>query len=489
VNHNTVKSGRRWYQLRWWYVLVMIVLIPVAWYLQGQIRGERELARVLAAWDADGRWRWEQVMADRPAVADEENLALLITKMSGTYIDAVIYLNSDEPLFDCLETHPQHLLSGDAMTVLKRRRKDVEGFFALLPRFRQMTARARVTIQDKGDSLTSMVSIQEHRNVFNRLSDQFRLELMEGRENEAFTLLRDQLKVADSLISESNLNCYLVDVAIRNVIAQNVQHWLAMSVPSEADLERMQQTFTDADSPARWRKIIMGEAGSDYALLMRLKQDSSYFDKILNLYPSDNWWNDPLGWARAYLMSQQMRSPWQYATSMQWMLDAYHQADQPLLVQRRWFKVQSEKSKEDLKKGTLSLTSITAPSLDKVLQARMKMIARIRCVQIALAVERFRRVNQCWPSSQAELVGKFLPAVLLDPFDDQPIRYKLLPDGVVIYSVASVRPDDVSDDGGDVLTHDNENRDRPKDMGIRLWDVSKRRLPARQQQSATTKQR
>jgi len=166
------------------------------------------------------------------------------------------------------------------------------------------------------------------------------------------------------------------------------------------------------------------------------------------------------------------------------MLNAYRHGDQPLLVQRRWFKEQSEKIKEDAKKGTLSLTSVTAPSLDKILQARMKMIARIRCVQISLAAERFRRANQRWPKSQTELVGKYLPAVLIDPFDDQPIRYKLLPDGVVIYSVASVRPDDVSDDGGDVLTHDDEARDRPKDLGIRLWDVSQRRQAARQKPSA-----
>lgn len=479
VNSTPAKPVRRWYHIRWWYILVLIILLPTIVYLQHEIRGERALARVLAAWDAEGRWRWEHVLADRPAVPDDENLALLITKMSETYKDDKIYLNADDPLFDSLETHPQHVLSEDAIAVLKRRRKEVENFFALLPRFRQMTTRSRVTINDKGDALSSLVNIQEHRNVFNRLHDQFRLELMEGDAEETFALLQDQLKVADSLNHEANLICYLVDMALRTIVAQNVQHWLAMSEPSDAALERMQQTLTDADSPARWRRLVMCEAGSNYSWILRFQQDLSVFDKLFNLYPSGKWWDDPISWARGFYATQQLRSPWQYAALMQWMLDAYHQADQPFSMQMRRFQEKSEKLEEDRKKWIYSLTNSISPALDKILRARMKMIARIRCAQIALAAERFRRANQRWPSSQTELAGKYLPAILFDPFDDQPIRYKLLPDGVVIYSIAGLRPYDDADDDGDVLTHDDENRDRPKDLGIRLWNVPQRRQPAR----------
>jgi len=259
-----------------------------------------------------------------------------------------------------------------------------------------------------------------------------------------------------------------------------VHHWLALSEPSETQLEYMQRALADTDSPALWRKVMMAEAGSNYSVLLRWQEEPALLDKAFNfIYPSGKWWDDPLAWARAYNTIQQLRSPWQYAAFMQSMLDAYHQTGQPLSEQKRWFKEHSEKNRVDRPKEIHSLISYLAPALDKVLRARLKLLAHTRCAQIALAAERFRRANQRWPTSQAELVGTYLTVVLLDPFDDQPIRYKLLPDGVVIYSIVGISPKDDIDDGGDVLNHDNETRDRPKDLGIRLWEVAQRRQPAR----------
>ena len=43
-----------------------------------------------------------------------------------------------------------------------------------------------------------------------------------------------------------------------------------------------------------------------------------------------------------------------------------------------------------------------------------------------------------------ELVPQFLPSVPLDPYDGQPLRYKRLPAGFVVYSIGA----DGRDDGG-----------------------------------------
>jgi hypothetical protein len=59
--------------------------------------------------------------------------------------------------------------------------------------------------------------------------------------------------------------------------------------------------------------------------------------------------------------------------------------------------------------------------------------------------------------------------VPLDPFDGQPLRCKLLPDGVVVYSVGY----DGADNGGVI------NRESPStagtDLGFRLWNPEVRR--------------
>jgi hypothetical protein len=81
-----------------------------------------------------------------------------------------------------------------------------------------------------------------------------------------------------------------------------------------------------------------------------------------------------------------------------------------------------------------------------------------------------------WPVSLAELAkGGWIAAVPLDPFDGQPLRYKRVPDGVLIYSVGL----DGVDDGGVI------NRENPiapgTDQGFRLWSPIFRRqapLPA-----------
>ncbi len=57
----------------------------------------------------------------------------------------------------------------------------------------------------------------------------------------------------------------------------------------------------------------------------------------------------------------------------------------------------------------------------------------------------------------------------LDPFDGQPLRYKVVADGVLIYSVGL----DGVDDGGAI---NRENWTTPgTDLGFRLWNTASRR--------------
>jgi hypothetical protein len=69
--------------------------------------------------------------------------------------------------------------------------------------------------------------------------------------------------------------------------------------------------------------------------------------------------------------------------------------------------------------------------------------AYLRMSATTLAVERFRSVNDGkLPATLAELSPRFLPQPLLDPYDGQPLRYKKLDRGYVVYSVGPNRTDD-----------------------------------------------
>jgi hypothetical protein len=97
--------------------------------------------------------------------------------------------------------------------------------------------------------------------------------------------------------------------------------------------------------------------------------------------------------------------------------------------------------------------------------------AWLRCGIVLLAVERFRLAGQTWPESMADLVPRFLPKPVLDPYDGQPIRLQNMGDNLVIYSIG---PDGV-DDGGAIWP--TPSGGRGPDIGYRLWDVDQRRQP------------
>ena len=77
--------------------------------------------------------------------------------------------------------------------------------------------------------------------------------------------------------------------------------------------------------------------------------------------------------------------------------------------------------------------------------AETRTLARLRAANAGLAVESYRETLGHLPDKLADLAPIYLNSVLTDPFDGQPLRYKKLAKGYVVYSVG----EDGNDDGGD----------------------------------------
>jgi hypothetical protein len=90
-------------------------------------------------------------------------------------------------------------------------------------------------------------------------------------------------------------------------------------------------------------------------------------------------------------------------------------------------------------------TSAFIPGLFPFIQKEADFGAQLRVARVALAVERFRAANTKLPDQLGELFPAFLEKLPDDPFDGQPLRYKKLTKGYVVYSVG----EDGKDDGGD----------------------------------------
>jgi hypothetical protein len=118
------------------------------------------------------------------------------------------------------------------------------------------------------------------------------------------------------------------------------------------------------------------------------------------------------------------------------------------------------------------LSNWTIPGICQSVEYYLGDMAFLRCAVTALAAERFRRDRGRWPIRLDDLVPAYLDKVPLDPYDGQPLRYRSVADGVLIYSVG---PDE-RDNGG---ACNREDIKAPgTDLVFRLWNPPKRRQPA-----------
>ena len=104
--------------------------------------------------------------------------------------------------------------------------------------------------------------------------------------------------------------------------------------------------------------------------------------------------------------------------------------------------------------------------------------ARLGCAEVGLAAERFRRKQGRWPATPNELVDQgLLKRVPEDPIDGKPLRMRLFPGGLVVYSIGIPRHeydgtwyDDVSKYTGDDPLPGNFSE-------FRLWNPDRRHQP------------
>jgi hypothetical protein len=94
-------------------------------------------------------------------------------------------------------------------------------------------------------------------------------------------------------------------------------------------------------------------------------------------------------------------------------------------------------------------------NMTRTIQRVNQAIARQRVTVAGIAAGRFRLKHGRYPGELKELVPEFLPAVPLDPYDGQPLRYSILPTGFSIHSIG----EDFEDNGGVRNEKENQRKD------------------------------
>ncbi|HEY2084309.1 MAG TPA: hypothetical protein VGI88_16130 [Verrucomicrobiae bacterium] len=107
----------------------------------------------------------------------------------------------------------------------------------------------------------------------------------------------------------------------------------------------------------------------------------------------------------------------------------------------------------EMKRKHYALSEMFYPESSGAVFVEAKSLATSRLANTAIAIEQFRLAKGYLPENLATLTPKFLPEVPIDPFDGQPLRYRRLDKGYMVYSIGKDR-------------RDHGGRERPPDHSI-----------------------
>ncbi len=312
----------------------------------------------------------------------------------------------------------------------------------------------RVTVRYPADYTlglhVQLPHLNQVRHAGRVLQLQWHVDMHRGRPEAAVNRILEMLALSETLQREPIMVGQLVRSALNGVALKMLADTLERASVSDADLARLQLALRHFHPEQVWSQALQGERAALY----------SASSVPLSMIAS----NPP---TRQQAEAAADRPPLRP-----------HDAALALRLFRRMEIANDSSIREAIAMGDeidLELKSLAAsptkrlfhlqttmlmPALSAASQSVARNAATLQSADVGLAAVRFRRVNQVWPQSLAQLVPEYLPKIPLDPFDGKPLRFDVTEREFKVYSVGN----DQTDDGGDLA------EPQPKDRGfVATW--------------------
>jgi hypothetical protein len=458
-----VKPRRRWRWLRW----LGLALVGLAASLAGKAiynhhRVSLALEEALAELDAaDPGWRLADIEAAREKVPEAENSARVVVAAAKLLPENWL---PDELDHGLKKLPPEAQLSPEQYRELRQlldRLRPALDAAARLPDL----PRGRHRIEYQRDPMNTILNDQQRVRGIGTL---FRLDATRhAHDRDPALALRSCLGAVNagrSIGDEPFAVSQLVRIACVVLPCQAIERVLAQTEPSADELRRVQVALQAEDRDDDMLVIARGERAVLHELFDALESGDTIFNEFSGGPTSPSWQERLYGFA----MRDRLRG--EHPLLLRLMTEQVERAGLPFHEQ---IAPEGIFVAEVRALPRWSLCRIMVPPLSKVAEASRRKHACVRAMAALLATERYRIERGTWPEALEQLVPDFLSAVPLDPADGEPLRYRRLPDGVVVYGLGQ----DGKDDGGNVHC---ENPTLPGcDLGYQLWDPGKRRQPPR----------
>ncbi|MFH0911696.1 MAG: hypothetical protein V1918_09365 [Planctomycetota bacterium] len=282
---------------------------------------------------------------------------------------------------------------------------------------------------------TLLPELQKVREGANLLKLAAIFEAGEGRPHEAAEAIYSNVRLAESLRNEPLLVSSLVRTACLSIAADTAEQTLNLSALPGEKLDLLREAFRQAENPFGMARALTADRCFGIDLFSNFQQWAGYFSSEFGGLA-----NSPLRVPlTAFYRVSGMRE-----LDFLYYLD---NMDEVIAVSRREVVrdrlAYTPPYRNEFPKYAV-FTALLLPALDSVIEADVRGIEILRVTHAALTVERFRVKYDRLPENLSELVPEFLSEVPLDPYDGNPLRYKKLEKGYVVYSIGQ----DKTDDGG-----------------------------------------
>lgn len=468
---------RRW--LRRLLMGLPLLAVPVAVAILYFCFRPSPLAEARAELDQlDPGWRLEVIEAGRAVIPDQENAALLVQAVYRQMPKHWPTMDRDNNEL-CMAVEnaltklpPPVRLEAAHLNYLTEGLEEVE---ALLVHARKLAeqSRGRFSVIWGPDGSPTTTHWSEIRTVGRLLEFDALIRAQDGDLPGALTSLRAVCNTYRAIGDEPSLISMLVRYAGRGRVGYRLERLLAQGEIREPDLEHFQKHLEDEAAVTLLLIGLRGERAGFNRLTESIERglitpsELEAIFEISSALASNEQRDDPSPLVRLGL-NQVSRRQGNFADCLRLQTDAIEIARLPWARQSDAWAVWNTRKNQTAEPGRSMLLG-----LEKTGAASQRTQALLHCAITLLAVERFRIRQGRWPESLGELCPAYLPQVLTDPYDGRPLRYRRLPDGVLIYSVGP----DGKDNGGNIPRPFIASQ-KDIDLGLQLWDVPRRRQPA-----------
>jgi hypothetical protein len=490
----TPAPPRRFTRQTWTMITLLVLLqvglvVAIAYVMNtANRRAEEEIAaanrqveEAMAEADRlDPHWQLGELEARRVVIPDKENSARVVEsakKLIPRNWPAWDYPAPDhnqgpadedphilQESFDKLE--PPEQLNGRQISAL---RTELKRAGAALVEARKLAEfpNGRYSISFSPDFIsTLMPHAQDARAVASFLAYDALLRIQDRDVEGALASCRSILNVGRSIGDEPMFISQMVRLACRAQALARIERALAQGLPGQKSLADMQKLLEREEKEPLFLIAARGERAGWDRLMKALEiagpEKASQILKGFGGMAKDERGENVPRFSAADIISQR-------AAALRYLNRIVEAAKLPLSRQI----AQLTRIERGLPNQP-ELVRLLAPATVKVAGICQRSQGQLRCAIAALAVEQFRLAHHGRrPDSLAALVPQYLDKVPTDPYDGAPLRFRPTGDGVVIYCLGP----DGKDDGGRI---DRVNPHGPgTDVGFRLWDVGRRRQPAK----------